>query len=91
MNQEEQERALYDLKDFLTSQLMEAVKRVEGVPRDVREVMGKALEGALDYVIHDIHPEGDGAPNFFDLLPVFSEVVGMRLRESLIEFDFANE
>jgi hypothetical protein len=76
MTPEEQEKAIYDLQDFLNSELTEAVKRVEGVPRDVRDVMGQALKGALDYVIHDIHPEGDGAPNFFDLLPVFGEVVG---------------
>jgi hypothetical protein len=36
MNAAEQGQALGDLQDFLTSELISAVRQVEGVPREVR-------------------------------------------------------
>lgn len=91
MNEDEIHYALKDLQEFLGSQLEEAAKRIEGVPRDVREVMMRALLGSLDFVMHDIHPEGEGPPNFFDLIPEFHHSVGMALTDGLSKFDWTNE
>jgi hypothetical protein len=80
-----------DLQDFLTRELTKAVRLVEGVPNDVRQVMGQALKGALDFVINDIHPEGDNVPNFMDLLPMFRANVGELLFERLSKLEYTNE
>jgi hypothetical protein len=66
-----QDQTLNDLQNFLTEQLGRAVSRIEGVPQDVKETMKQALKGSLDYVINDIHPEGDGTVDFFTMLPQF--------------------
>lgn len=68
MTVEQQDRVINDLQDFLTRELTRATREIEGVPGDVRDTMNRALKGALDYVMNDIHPEGDNVPNFMDFL-----------------------
>jgi hypothetical protein len=82
---------LNDLQDFLQQSLVSAVKGMQEVPGDVKTVMTRALKGALDYVINDIHPEGQGEIDFFALLPEFGYQTGELLRESLKQFEFASE
>jgi len=53
--------------------------------------MAKALKSALDFVINDIHPEGDNVPNFMDLIPEFQSEVGAILQERLMKLDYMNE
>jgi hypothetical protein len=52
--------------------------------------MARALKASLDFVINDIHPEGDNVPNFMDLLPEFSNTIGELLRENLMKLEFMN-
>jgi hypothetical protein len=89
MENELQGKVLQDLQDFLQRSLVSAVKGMQEVPQDVKTVMTRALKGALDFVINDIHPDGQEIPDFFAMLPAFGESVGELLRESLKEFDFA--
>jgi hypothetical protein len=86
-----QDQTLNDLQDFLTEQLGRAVSRIEGVPQEVKETMKQALKGSLDYVINDIHPEGDGVVDFFTMIPEFSMTVGENIREGLSNLEFTDE
>lgn len=58
MPEEAQWTVLHQLQDFLSKQLINAVKYVDGVPQDIKTVMVRALKGALDFVINDIAPSG---------------------------------
>lgn len=48
------------------------------------------MKGALDFVMNDIHPEGDNAPDFFNHLEDFGSNVGTLLMETLPELDFVD-
>ena len=71
LNQEQVVASLDALKQFLGEELEEAVRQTEGVPREIRQLMEKALWGALDYVINDIHPEGQKEIYFMDMMDQF--------------------
>jgi hypothetical protein len=91
MSEDAQWTVLHELQDFLSYQLINAVKFVEGVPQDIKTVMVRALKGALDFVINDIAPAGSLNVDFFALLPVFSERVKMILLKDLLAIEFTNE
>jgi hypothetical protein len=61
---------------------------LEGVGNDVRDMMIRALKGSLDFVMNDIHPEGDKTPDFMSQLPMFQDSVGQMLFKDLSELDF---
>jgi hypothetical protein len=62
--------------EYLEGQIVKGVKNIESIPIDIKTVMIRALQGALDFVIHDISPEGQAYINFFDLLPEFGFQAG---------------
>lgn len=51
--------------------------------------MVKALEGALDYVINDIHPEGQEEIYFMEMMPEFRESVGAVMIEGMSKLEYA--
>jgi hypothetical protein len=71
LDEEQQMTVLHALQGFLESRLVDAISRVDGIPRDVKTLMTRALKGALDFVIHDIAPAGQEYIDFFALLPEF--------------------
>jgi hypothetical protein len=44
--------------------------------QNIRQVMAAAVKGALEFTFVDIaNGSSDGAPNFYDVLPMFGQVV----------------
>jgi hypothetical protein len=77
--------------EYLEGQIVKGVKNIESIPIDIKTVMIRALQGALDFVIHDISPEGQAYINFFDLLPEFGFQAGELIQKSLKELDYITE
>jgi len=71
--------------------MVNAVKQMKEVPQDIKTVMTRALKGALDFVLNDIHPEGQEYIDFFFLIPRFQQSVGELLKEDLKHLDFATK
>lgn len=89
MSEDQQWEAIHALQGYLEFSLVNAVKEVPGIPQDVKTLMTRALKGALDFVIHDIAPEGQEYIDFFTLLPEFGYQVGEILKDTLMQFDFS--
>jgi hypothetical protein len=53
--------------------------------------MVKALNGALDYVINDIQPEGQKEIFFMDMLPQFNESVKGVLIDGMKKITYATK
>jgi len=66
LDQEQQNRVLHALQDFLEGSLVRAVGEVDGLTQVVKTVMTRGLTGALDAVIRDLQPEQQLQINFFD-------------------------
>lgn len=66
LDQEQQNRVLHALQDFLEESLVRAVGEVDGLTQVVKTVMTRGLTGALDAVIRDLQPEQQLQINFFD-------------------------
>jgi len=52
IGQDQQVYILEELQNYLQRELVDSIKRIEGVPNDVKTIMVRALKGALDYIIH---------------------------------------
>ena len=53
--------------------------------------MVKALNGALDYVINDIQPEGQKDIQFMDMMPQFRESVKGVMIEGMSKLSYATQ
>jgi hypothetical protein len=83
LDQEQQNRVLHSLQDFLEESLVRAVGEVDGLTQVVKSVMTRGLTGALDAVIRDLQPEQQLQVNFFDEMANIGQTVGEIIRDSL--------
>jgi hypothetical protein len=69
MSEEQQIVVIEELNNFLQREMVNGVRRIEGVPQDIKTLMVRAMKGALDFVLNDIRPDGSTNVYFMDLLP----------------------
>jgi len=69
--------SMNEFQNFLERSLIDGVRHLD-IDQSIRQVMAAAIKGALDYTFTDIAngSSGDGIPNFYDLIPMFGDVIG---------------
>lgn len=85
--EEAQVVVIEELNNFLQRQMVEGVRRIEGVPQDVKTIMIRAMKGALDFVLNDIRPDSVNV-DFFEMIPQFNETIGNFLIEDLSQIEW---
>lgn len=82
------------LQNYLTQQLSNLVRNVDGIDREVKMTMNQAIKGGFDYVFTDIggNIEGQdgGIPDFFTLMEDLRTLIEMSLNKNLRELEFMN-
>lgn len=54
MTAEQQKTVLFDMQTFLGGELNAAIRSIEGVPKEVKSAMTRAINAGLEYVVQNV-------------------------------------